>query len=69
MIGWHHQLNEYEFKQTSGAGEGQESPACCIHGIAKSRTQLSNLNSSIVWKISILCSLHAVFIFILHWPL
>ena len=29
MIGWHHQLNEYEFKQTSGAGEGQGSPACC----------------------------------------
>ena len=29
MIGWHHQLNEYEFKQTSGASEGQESPVCC----------------------------------------
>ena len=23
MVGWHHQLNEHEFEQTPGAGEGQ----------------------------------------------
>ena len=23
MVGWHHQLNEYEFEQTSGDNEGQ----------------------------------------------
>ena len=29
MVGWHHQLNGYEFKQTPGDSEGQESLVCC----------------------------------------
>ena len=29
MIGWHHQLNDDEFEQALGDGEGQRSPACC----------------------------------------
>jgi len=29
IVGWHHQLNEHEFEQTPGAGEGQGSLACC----------------------------------------
>ena len=29
MVGWHHQVNEYEFEQTPGDGEGQGSLACC----------------------------------------
>ena len=29
MAGWHHGLNGYEFEQTPGANEGQESLACC----------------------------------------
>ena len=29
MIGWHHQLNRQEFKQTSGDGEGQGNLTCC----------------------------------------
>ena len=29
MVGWHHQLNEHEFEQTPGIGEGQGSLACC----------------------------------------
>ena len=36
MVGWHHQLNGHEFKQTLGDGEGQGSL------VAKSWTQLSN---------------------------
>ena len=28
-VGWHHQLNGHEFKQTPGDGEGQGSLACC----------------------------------------
>ena len=28
MVGWHHQLNEHEFEQASGDGEGQGSLAC-----------------------------------------
>ena len=29
MVGWHHQLNEHEFEQTPGDGEGKGSLACC----------------------------------------
>ena len=29
MIGWHHRLNEYEFEQIPGIGDGQGSLACC----------------------------------------
>ena len=28
IVGWHHQLNEHEFEQTSGDSEGQGSMAC-----------------------------------------
>ena len=29
MVGWHHQINAHEFKQTPGDSEGQGSQACC----------------------------------------
>ena len=29
MVGWHHLLNEHEFEQTLGVGNGQGSLACC----------------------------------------
>ena len=29
MVGWHHRLNEYEFGQTPGVGEGQGSSRVC----------------------------------------
>ena len=29
MVGWHHWLNEHEFKQAPRDGEGQENLACC----------------------------------------
>ena len=29
VVGWHHWLNGHEFEQAPGAGEGQESLACC----------------------------------------
>ena len=29
MVGWYHWLNEHEFEQALGDGEGQESLACC----------------------------------------
>ena len=41
MVGWHHQLDGYEFEQTPGDGEGQGSLACCSTWVAKSWTQLS----------------------------
>ena len=29
IVGWHHQLNGYEFEQTPGDSEGQGSLMCC----------------------------------------
>ena len=29
MVGWDHQLDEHEFDQTLGVGDGQRSLACC----------------------------------------
>ena len=29
MVGWHHRLNGHESEQAPGAGDGQESLACC----------------------------------------
>ena len=42
MVGWHHQLNGHEFGQTPGAGDGQGGCCAAVHGVAKSRTQLSD---------------------------
>jgi len=42
MVGWHHRLDGHEFDQALGVGEGQGSLACCVHGVAKSWTQLSD---------------------------
>ena len=40
MVGWHHQMNEYEFQQTLEDSEGQESLACYSPGGQKSQIQL-----------------------------
>ena len=29
MAGWYHRLDEYEFEQTPGVGDGQGGLACC----------------------------------------
>ena len=29
MVGWHHRLNEHEFEQAPGFGDGQGSLVCC----------------------------------------
>ena len=42
MVGWHHQLNRYDFEQILGDGEGQGSLASVVHAVAKSWTQLSH---------------------------
>ena len=47
MVGWHHRLNRHEFEQTPGDGERQgsldrEAWRAAIHGVAKSRTPLSD---------------------------
>ena len=44
MAGWHHRLDGHEFEKTPGVGDGQGGLACCEawHGVAKSRTRLSD---------------------------
>ena len=39
MVGWHHWLNEHEFEQTPGVGDGQGSLVCCSPwGLKESNT-------------------------------
>ena len=40
--GWHHWLDGHEFEWTPGDSDGQGGLACSIHGVAKSRTRLSD---------------------------
>ena len=42
MAGWHHWLNGRESGWTPGVGDGQGGLACCVHGVTKSQTWLSN---------------------------
>ena len=32
MVGWHHRLNEHEFEQAPGVGDGQGSLVCSPWG-------------------------------------
>ena len=52
MVGWHHRLEEHEFEQTPGVGDGQGSLACCSpRGCKESDiTERLNTNSS-VWPL------------------
>ena len=44
MVGWHHQLKEYEFEQAPGAGDGQGSLACCSPWSRKESDTTEQLN-------------------------
>ena len=44
MVGWHHQLNGQEFKQTPEVGDGQEGPACCSPWDHKESDMTEQLN-------------------------
>ena len=41
MVGCHHQFNGHEFEQAPGVGDGQGGLDAAVHGVAKSRTRLS----------------------------
>ena len=41
-VGWHHRLSGHEFEQTPGDSEVREASLAAVHGVAKSRTRLSN---------------------------
>ena len=38
MVGWHQQLNGYEYGQASGVGDGQGIWHATVYGVAKSQT-------------------------------
>ena len=42
MVGWHHRLNGHGFGWTAGVRDGQGAWRTAVHGIAKSRTRLSD---------------------------
>ena len=42
MVGWHHQLDGPEFEQAPGVGDRREAWCTAVHGVAKSRTWLSD---------------------------
>ena len=42
IVGWHHRLEGLDFEQALGGSEGQGSLVCCIHGVTKSWTRLSD---------------------------
>ena len=48
MVGWHHQLNGYEFDQALGDGEGQGSLACCSPWGCKQSDTTERLNNNIL---------------------
>ena len=48
MVGWHHLLNNHEFEQTPGDGEGQGTLVCCSpwgHKESDMTEQLNNNNN------------------------
>ena len=47
MVGWHHRLNGYEFKQAQGVGDGQESLVCCGPWGSKQSDTTEQLNLSL----------------------
>ena len=46
MVGWHHQPYGHEFEQALGVGDGQEAWYAAVYGVARSQTQLSELNGT-----------------------
>ena len=46
MVGWHHQLDEHEFEQTLGDGEGQRSLVCCSRRGCKESDTTERLNET-----------------------
>ena len=46
MVGWHHQLSEDEFEQTSGVGAGQGGLASVVDVVVKSWARLSNCTTT-----------------------
>ena len=46
MVGWHHQLNGYEFEQATGDGDGQGSLVCCSSQGCRELNMTEQLNNN-----------------------
>ena len=46
MVGWHQGLNEHEFEQILGDGEGQGSQVCCSPWGLKESDMIERLNKN-----------------------
>ena len=44
MVGWYHRLNEDEFEQTPGVGDGQGGLACCGPWVRQESDMTERLN-------------------------
>ena len=42
MVEWHHQLDGHEFEQAPGDVKYREAWCAAVHGVTKSRTQVSD---------------------------
>ena len=42
MVGRHHRLDGHEFEQAPGGGDDREAWRVAVHGVAKSRAQMSD---------------------------
>ena len=47
-VGWHHQFSGHEFEQLLEIVKDREAWGAAVHGVAKSRTQLSDLTTAAV---------------------
>ena len=45
MVGWHHRLNEHEFEQALGVGDGQGGLGCCSPWGLKESDMTERLNN------------------------
>ena len=53
MIGWHHRLDGHEFEQAPvNLVMDREAWSAAVHGVTKSRTQLSNCTELILSSVS-----------------
>ena len=57
MVGWHHQLNGYEFELAPGDGKEQGSLACCNPWSCKEFNMTEQLNNC---KVTLLFPFHKV---------
>ena len=48
IVGWHHQLNEHEFEQAPGVGDGQGSLVCCSPWGHKESDTTKQLNNRLI---------------------